>query len=663
MIDQSSAPHQLADLFDGFFIGDGQDDLTYMDGLIRSTSKGNVATLYARSAGQGYGLSRKKLDQVVGKWSIEADNPFRYSTQPLPQSLIEKLSGTSHSGSDHLVTIMGMDLRALTKEVYFAQEVLSAFGLRPMGPEDASKETEYHIATQKRGSSIRKTTEESSMEASVSVGAKVLPAASKGALKSSRSLEHRDETSSALGTDDVLQVGATREWLFMKAIAVAAGVPEQPNDCMNLYRQTLDEKNHKNKANSLWAVFEHTKAAEARADPVNKILCDAEKIRTFLTDKLLQMESRFRSMSAWGTRLPVALDPALDPRDGVDIYEVENQRDAALFKDVATATRALITQASGSLSSNPEDDLFKRLQTLAGHCTAMGGIDWAAKDFATLAYTANLLNIVERHAMFFQQETVNRIQNGNSVLPDDVLSMMKSAPIEIHHGYGFRAEGELVQPGQLPGGFPGEFPCVKTERGFVMVPGAKIEGNPETGLSVLSTPNIPDYPKWLMPNVQEEYPQNDSTNQEHPARESTANISTVADTENLRALRAALSLVQTAYGNAATDPGLSRMESFAAGKRAEDMARLRDKLGNSLQGPADTEEIRYGVHQVFDAMGVKIMTAGGLSPEFIAMQKERIEKLMEADDLDNDGPEAAALPNEAAKMDCNAKENRLDHVH
>ncbi|MHB1642195.1 MAG: hypothetical protein ACYCS8_05995 [Acidithiobacillus sp.] len=656
MIDQSPAPHQLADLFDGFFIGDGQDDLAYIDGLIRTTNKGNVATLYARSAGQSYGLSRKKLDQVVGKWNIEADNPFHYSMRPLPQSLVEKLSGTVHQGSDQLVTIIGMDLRALTREVHFAQEVLSAFGLRPIGPEDPRKETEYHIATQKLVASVRKTAEESSVESSAS--ASYLPVSSKGSLKSSRSLEHRHETSSTLETDDVLPVGAAREWLFMKAIAVAAGVPEQPNDCMNLYRQTLDDKDPQNGFNSLWAVFEHTKAAETRADPVNKILYDAERIRTFLTDKLLQMESRFESMAtsypAWGTRLSVALDP----ENGVDLYEAETRRDASLFKDIAAATHALTAQASGSLSSNSKDDLFKRLQTLAGHCAAMGGIEWAAKDFKTLAYTANLLNIVERHAMFFQQETVNRIQNGNSVLPDDVLSVMKSAPIEIHHGYGFRAEGELVKPGQLPGGFSGEFPCVKTKRGFVMVPGAKIEEDPETGLSVLSTPNIPDYPKWLMPNVHEGEPLSDSENREHPASDITANITSVADTENLRALRAALSLVQTAYANAATDPGLSRMESFAAGKRAEDVVRLRDKIGN----PTSTEEIRYGVHQAFDAMGMKIMMAGGLSPEFIVMQKDRIEKLMEADNLDNDGLQASALPNEAAQLDCNAKESRLDHV-
>lgn len=656
MIDQSSAPYQLADLFDGFFIGDGQDDLAYIDGLIRTTNKGNVATLYARSAGQSYGLSRKKLDQVVGKWNIEADNPFRYSTQPLPQSLIEKLSGTVHQESDQLVTIMGMDLHALTREVHFAREVLSAFGLRPMGPEDASKETEYHIATQKLVTSVRKTAEESSAESSA--GASYLPVSSKGSIKSSRSVERRDETSSTLETDNILPVGAAREWLFMKAIAVAADVPGQPNDCMNLYRQTLNEKDHKNRMNSLWAVFEHTKAAETRTDPVNRILCDAEKIRTFLTDKLSQMKGRFDSMatghSAWGTRL----SDAEDFEDGANLYEAEARRDASIFKDIAAATHALTAQASGSLSSNPEDDLFRRLQTLSKHCTAMGGIDWASKDFATLAYTANLLNIVERHAMFFQQETVNRIQNGNSVLPDDVLSMMKRAPIEIQHGYGFRVEGELVKPGQLPGGFPGEFPCVKTEHGFVVVPGARIEEDPETGLSVLSTPSIPDYPKWLMPNVQEDGPQIRSANQEHPARESTANITVVTDTENLRALRAALRLVQTAYQNATTDPGLTRMENFAAGKRSGDIALLRDKAGN----PASTEEIRYGVHQVFDDMGVKIMTAGGLSPEFIAIQKERIEKLMEADDLNNNDLQEAALPNEAAQLDCNAKEGRSDHV-
>lgn len=138
-----------------------------------------------------------------------------------------------------------------------------------MGPESASKETEYHIATRKLVTSVRKTAEESSAESSAS--ASYLPISSNGSIKSSRSLEHRDETSSTLETDDVLHVGAAREWLFMKAIAIAADVPGQPNDCMNLYRQTLDEKDPDKNRNALWAVFEHTNAAETRTDPVNKI--------------------------------------------------------------------------------------------------------------------------------------------------------------------------------------------------------------------------------------------------------------------------------------------------------------------------------------------------------------------------------------------------------
>lgn len=620
-------PYQLAELYDDFFVGNGMDDAKYIDGLIVQTNKGNVATLYARSTANGYGLSRKKLEQVVGAWNLEVDNPFSYSTKPLPQNLMEKLVGTRHKEADQLVTIMGVDLNALTREVRFAKSVLSAFGLRPMGPDDAEMETQYHITTQRLSTFVRKTAEETSVESSV--GVSYLPASSKGSAKSSKSLEHRDEMSRTMENDDVLPVGAAREWLFMKAIAIAAGVPGQPNDCMNLYLETQDFKNPKNRFPSLWAVFEHTKAAETRSDTVNRILCDADKIRAFLTDKLSQMESRFDFMSTsrtWGTFLKKPSE------------EEKSKRDKVLFEDIAAATHALTVQASGSLSSsadNPEDDLFTRLQTLAKHCSAMGGIEWAAKDFRTLAYTANLLHIVERHAMFFQNETVRRIQDGNSVLPDEVLSMMQSAPIEIRHGYGQRIEGEMVEPGRLPAGFPGEFPCIKTDQGFVMVPGAQIETDPESGLSILTTPAVPDYPRWLQPERSQEDANLQGAGLSQganplpaagPLQGASHDNNLAPSSTDLRALKAALNFIQTAYSNAA-DPsaGLSKMESFACRKRIQDIQDIRDRLDN----PSHAEEAQYSINQMFDPTGIKIMTAGGLTPDFIANQKDQVDHLME----------------------------------
>jgi hypothetical protein len=486
------APHQLANLYDDFFIGGGAEDARYIDGLIVQTNRGNMATLYAKEQATNGGFSSRKLEQTIKAWDTETDNPFHYALKPLPASVIEKLYGTKHKDADQLLTIIGMDLGALTREVKYAKMVLSALGLRPVGPADPDDDKEYHISSQRLMSITRKTAEETSSTASF--GVEKLPLSAHHAIKHVQGLETDNIVSYGIDSDDVLPVGATREWLFLRAIAVAAGVPGQPTDSLALYRSTINQKTLNTLESSPWAVMEHAGAAKSRTDKVNMLLNDASQIRHFLVDKLSQMESRFTLMGrqggGWGTRL-------FDSESSLE----HSRKDAELFRDVADTITALKIQAENSLAAGPDDDLFAQLHHLGSVCENMGGIQWAAKDLVTLAYATELLNIVERHALYFQQGTVDRIKNGQSVLPDGVLAAMQGMPIEIQHGYGQRLEGQMVNPGYLPAGFPGEFPCVKQGDRFIMVPGATIEENLETGLSVLVTPTIPEIPRWLMQNA------------------------------------------------------------------------------------------------------------------------------------------------------------------
>jgi hypothetical protein len=497
------APHHLASLYDDFFIGGGAEDARYIDGLIVQTNRGNMATLYAKEQATNGSFNSRKLDQIIKAWDTETDNPFHYAIKPLPASVIEKLCGTKHEDADQLLTIIGMDLKTLTREVKYAKKVLSALGLRSVGPADPDDEKEYHISSKKLMSITRKTAEETTSAASF--GLEKIPLSAHQTIKHVHGLETDNIVSYSIDSDDVLPVGATREWLFLKAIAVAAGVPGQPTDSLALYRSTINQKTLNTLESSPWAVMEHTGAAKSRTDKVNLLLNDASQIRHFLVDKLSQMESRFTLMgrqgSSWGTRL----------FDSESSLEHSRRKEAELFRDVADTITSLKIQAENSLSAGPDDDLFAQLQHLGSVCENMGGIPWAAKDFVTLAYATELLNIVERHALYFQQGTVDRINNGQSVLPEGVLAAMQGIPVEIQHGYGQRLEGQMVNPGYLPAGFPGEFPCVKQGDRFIMVPGATVEENLETGLSVLSTPTIPEIPRWLMQNASPVPPVSDAT--------------------------------------------------------------------------------------------------------------------------------------------------------
>jgi hypothetical protein len=499
MPNNNVTPAQLSDLYNDFFMQGEVSDATYVDGLIVQTNRGHMATLYARNSCGRDGVTSRKLSQVVGQWATEPMTPFHYSIRPLPQGVIEKLSGTPYKNDDRLLMIMGMDLKALTEEVYHAKKVLSALGLRAIGPANPDDEKLYQVATQSLVSVVRKTAEESSTEASTGISHPGLPLAAKASVKRSHGREWRDEADFTIGTEDDLPVGATREWLFLKAIGIAAGVPGQPATMLNLYRDAHDQKDSSVLKGAFWSVSEKTGACGHRGDRVNDVLKDAEAVRTFLDDKLSDMRHRFSSMAkgcmGWST------DQFRHVSDTAD----RDKKDRELFSDIENAIASIQIQAKHSLAADggQDDSLFNRLKGLGDACDAMGGIAWASRDFTTLAYTAELLTIIERGALFFQKETVRRIQDGISSLPDDILAALRGKEIKIQPGYDQRIEGNLVKPGLLPAGFAGEFPCVEQEEGSVVLVAVADIGNfPEKGSFMLLVPKVPEIAHWLMTDAE-----------------------------------------------------------------------------------------------------------------------------------------------------------------
>lgn len=483
-----SAPHLLASFYDDFFIGGGHEDARYIDGLIVKTNRGSIARLYARGYSNKDGVNSRQLSQFIKSWNIEPDNPFSYTVKPLPESVKSKLAGSKHKNADQLVTIVGMDITALTQEVKYAKKVLSAWGLRVVGPSDPDDDIQYRISKQALMSINRKKSNENI--SSASVGVSHTPMSAQLTTKHTSAVETDDQTSYLIESDDLLPVGAAREWLFLKSIAIAAGVPWQPTSVLAMYRSTIDDKRANNAETEVWSVPEHTGAAKNKTDAVNKPLNDASQIRHFLVDNLTQMESRFTLMSqecgGWGTH-----------QFGYEDQTVQRHKDAEVFNDIKVAIASLKVRAENSMAAGADDDLSALLRSLGAVCKNLGGVQWAEKDFITLAYTAELLTIVEHCALYFQQETVNRINNGHSKLPDGVIAAMQGLPVEIAHGYGQQLEGQLVNPGILPAGYQEEFPCIMVDDKFVMLQGADILPTQKQGIYVLSTPEIPEIPKWM----------------------------------------------------------------------------------------------------------------------------------------------------------------------
>lgn len=499
MYRKDASPSQLSAFYEDFFVGDSMDDVAYLDGLIVSTSNGHVATLYARGYCKDARVP-KTLRHMVHHWAADIRNPFDYSIKALPKSIVERIgfADSVYRDDDSLLTIMGVNLDALVKEVNSAKRVLQAMGLRHMGPANAEDEKVYNISTQKLAATIRQSTDTVGVESSIGL---TQYATLKGSVQHSRSNTDQESVSVTVGNDEELPVGATREWLFLKALAVVAGVDGQPATLLNMYHAAHDDhKNGRPLKDTAWNIHEHMRFSEKRKDSVNDLLNDASKVRAFLTEKIRDMQDRFHRMqtgySTWKTTY------------FSDIQDIGDReaKDKQVFKYIEDTLDSIGVQAQYSLAGitpapDVQEDLFAKLDALGDFCRAMGGIEWAANGISTLAYTSELLSIIERGALFFQQETVNRINEHRTQYPAPIQTFLENQSVSISGGYGQRVEGKLVRPGLLPAGFPDEFPCVQTDEShLVMVPSAYIEQIGQQQV-VLVVPPIPVVPTLNVQNT------------------------------------------------------------------------------------------------------------------------------------------------------------------
>lgn len=493
--------HQMAEFHDAFHMGD-IDDSQYFEQIMQHSRGGHMATLYVKSSCHDARMP-KDLQQVVKQWEHDLHNPFQYQIDRIPEKVSQNawFMKSIYAKHDRLLTIMGMNVQALAEEVQCAKQVLVALGLRDIGPKP-EQETFRQITTHRLASEIRKSVQTQSMGISANAGLPV-PASTVSAhmgVQQSHHLENHQSTAHDIDYAQDLPVGATREWMFLKAIAIAAGVPKQPADFLNLYRKACNDRNPPNFLNqALWDVSEEYGDQKKREEPVNEMLKDAKAVRGFLHEQLDGMYERFSNMqkgqTCWG----------IEKFSHIQNPEERDQKNKQVFGKIAQAIAGLRVEADHTLAGSVDGDstengLFDRLEYMREFCKSLGGIPWAEKAFDTMAYTAELVSIMDRGALFFQQETVRRINAGTSCFPEPVATLIRNKTIILSGGYNQRVEGRMIKPGVLPAGFSEEFPCVENEKGeWIMVPSAKVEKNLEKSCTILVVPPIPDNYPWTKP--------------------------------------------------------------------------------------------------------------------------------------------------------------------
>jgi hypothetical protein len=490
----------FADTFTPF----DNDNPQSMDGLIVDTNRGMVAMLYAKSTPRaGKNLLSKSLDYVIGRWergaadfgsTLTTNSSLQYSIHNLSDSTISKLNGTPFSGSDRLLSIISMDARELNEEVTYAKKMLTALGLRSIGPVSDEDEAHYDLVTKRIIAQIKYRDESSTVRDTVSMKVPIpspvnVAASKEDAVSHGTRKEERLENS--IESTAIVPLGATREWLSLKAIAIMAGVPKQPSDCISLYKSThyLGGAKSGEINPAIWDVEESSPLSCKKVDGV---LEDAKAVRVFLLEQVDMMSKRFEEMSrkdafyTWGT----------DIHKHITDNEKRREADVAAYKRIADSLDSLRIQTEHSLSADTTDDLSMAFQVVADNCKALGErLQWAAKGFTVMSYTARLLDIIEQGAVFMEKESVRRLHENESQIPSDAIRLFFAGNLALKSGYGLSIEGKLIKEGLLPASMSGKFPCIEQDDGSkIVVQGGTVERMGDT--MRITTPKLPQV-SWL----------------------------------------------------------------------------------------------------------------------------------------------------------------------
>lgn len=507
---RSAKIEHLHVFFEDFFINSHPDDDSYMDNLIISTNKGYQAMLYARSHNDSHTGASRTLQHMVDRWQQDG-HKFHYSTAPLPKALVDRKSFKNGKmrGTDTLLTIMSVDLNALHDEVHSAKNLLTSFGLRHMGPLNPEKETFYEFDCQRSDTQTRTVQSFFETKSSISTPAIGLPMLSAATVGTHQSEATDTQHQNSLNSTKSIPVGATREWLFLRAIAVEAGVPGQPVTLLKTYESIWADDKLEEFVGMI-AIDESADDYASRKDYASQAMDDAVKVRQFILNHLDTMYDRFMDMSQSNETWSVSR--FADTKDDVE----RRNKNKALFSDIAETLHSIRVQAQYSLAGAAktvpyEGNLFDRLNALGKDCHSVGNIGWAGNNLISLAYCAELLDILEHGAMLFQNKTLERIKNRTSSLSDYTMSLCQDKEMVISSGYGQRVEGRLMKANLLPLSYAEEFPCVDTGDGrLVMVPGASIEPDANkpsgSGYAVLVVPCIPQAPQRIVSSVRSDIP-------------------------------------------------------------------------------------------------------------------------------------------------------------
>ncbi len=359
----------------GFGLGDSPSFRNLAHGVIlQGSHNGQVAVFLANADSPGLSPENAR-NLAVTLREFEESSPFAYASNKLSEQQKALLSSEGKNDPesnayDSIVYILGGSEEALRKEMYAAQNVLAAMGLRPMGAPVNDLDEELTVSVKNGAELLSEALSHVSAETKEDVAEEEFPAVD----------SQTEDTASASG--------AMEEWIVLRSIATVAGCPNQPKDSVRqgslMFGQ--DPKEWKNQVP--FSIKEWERQMES--GPLN----DASKIRAFISNTASRI---LENLDAQEKRnAPGSLD------------EARHREDASWREMLRSNLRQVIDSGDQPYANNARsmESLFERL-AFESEAEKDRSRETLKDTLNALRYASRLLDVVEstaakRHLLYLR---------------------------------------------------------------------------------------------------------------------------------------------------------------------------------------------------------------------------------------------------------------------
>ncbi len=498
-LDDKEEVHRIAvELASGFGFGFDRSVSDFLDGFVIENHNGKNVAMFLACNKSRVGDPKSARDLARTLAEFQEGSPFIYTFSNLSQDQRDflsrgmektKIGNTfTHLHHDSMVYIIGGSVPELKKEMTSAKRVLSALGLRAMGEAEEDDDLVIDVSVQKSNSFA------ASLLSEISYSLGINNASSKiGGFGYSRSSQTKSENKSETisTTDTQIPFGATKEWIFLKAIATAAGCPNQPTD------SAVEGDRMISKDPKVWKNEVPVSMEEWEKSLLEGPLKDASKIRSFIvkiSEKIIERLHEEESIN--DDRIVDHFDHLYN--DG-DSKEKKLWVNSFWYETMRQNLKQVVDRGDKPYANDARsmEDLFQRLAFEAGK--EKGTFNkWGKNALTTLRYASRLLDIVEstaaqRHLLYLQnRDKVNENLIGYPV------------SLDVHADKDGLAEGNIFpKDGILNSVFPIllQDTDYEDQKNMVLIPGASIDKVLEEK-SLRVAVRLPEKPKYMLHPVE-----------------------------------------------------------------------------------------------------------------------------------------------------------------